>query len=256
MANEEDREKNSDILKAFRSVQTNFHTAIALQEIINRASYDKEYIKRFDNTLAAHAFDLIRNQLLLAGILALNRIWDNAQDALSIPTVVRVLGDVEVQKVFVETRRNEVLERLGNPNWPVEEESPSLKTTLQNLVKDSADETVEATRTRIAQVLEAVETARKSNILVRLRVLRDRELAHSLTITHEEKKQIKNGEPIEAAQHGDFEDLLEETSPIVEKLHWIMEGVDIGVSVRSDNWKEYAQDFWDSIEPSSRTDSH
>src|SRR5271154_1488535 len=73
------------------AVTRNSLEAVALSEVNRPASYDRDVIGRFDNTLAAHVFGLVRSQLTHSVVLALARLWDTGSDTRSIPTLTRTL---------------------------------------------------------------------------------------------------------------------------------------------------------------------
>jgi hypothetical protein len=176
-------------------------------------------------------------------IVRLCALWDSADsDKENIPIVVELIDDRDVIEMLAEQTRRIHLTGAGfgiiNPS-----SDPALAIIEQDASRVAqiqfADE--EASKAR-AELTEAIKDARAilgSSRLASVMNLRDKNLAHSLTVTKREKHA-----PIEAMRYGDETALLIASIPIVERLFCWVNGKSFSIESSQKIGEQNAEALW------------
>lgn len=92
-----------------------------------------------------------------------------------------------------------------------------------------------------------VQAVLGSDLNKRLRLLRDKVMAHSLEEARLEVKARQAGEVIGPVTYSDFDEALARSIPIVKSALLLLTYSNIDSDEVSDIWKEYGTDFWGLI---------
>ena len=183
-------------------------------------TYSPALAKQIPQSYAANAFVDFQHALHRYEVVRICAIWDGADpDKENIATIVGLIDNPEVIELLcVETASHWIdLEgAIFNPSEDLE-----MAAYERNALRDAnagfGIEQAARARTELAEaIVEARETL-ASQKLASVINLRDRSLAHSLTVTRREKKA-----PVEPMKYGYDRDLLLQAIGIVTKLYcWV-----------------------------------
>lgn len=241
------------IREILEAVDADLRAALAVQAIYAPASYEQAVIGKFDQTYAAHAFGLIRDQLILSAVAALARVWDQDADARSIPSLARHLAGQDVVDVIIAERRGIQL-RLpeAEPVATQIREDETQRKIVQRMAAGEADRIEQEIRGGVARLTTRVGLFLEGAGARSLKDFRDRVIAHSLQETRAQRAATKRGKAIEPLKIIDLETLLRETVEIATELNKLLRGHDPSHDDFSEVWGRYAADFWNSVSPNQR----
>lgn len=237
------------------AIDGDLRTAIALSTVYLPASYDASVIGKFDNTYAAHVLTLARDQLTLAGIGSLARIWDQAADAQSVPAVLAHLRTPDVTAAIVSDRRTAMLSIMdAEPMASQVKGDDAAKAAIDKMAKRDADAAEDEFQKALTALGKRIDTFIGSGAIQSLRVFRDKVIAHRLEETRAEKTAKAAGVTIEPLKRSDLQDILEETVGIVTELNAVARSHHPSFDKFAGVWRAYAGDFWGRVssEPKAR----
>ena len=197
-----------------RKLEANLDDAIAIEAMLSWSNNSSTMRKAYDQTPAVHGCNLIRHTLLIQLALVLMRVHDpGVGNKASLPHVFELLQGRDVMAEFRREARG----------WHPD---------MLDLADDSEQRAVAAIREAQARW----ETVKEQEPNKRLRKHRNRYIAHSLFEMSDEEKAVCN----------DAYQLLEDTTPIVEKLLLGVLGKNVGFAERRKTRLEHAGAFWSS----------
>ena len=208
----------STVTKASRAreiigkIEANLEDAIAIEAMLSWSIDDPAVSRAYDQTPAVFGCNLIRHTLLIQLAMVMMRIHDpGARNRASLPHLFELLQDRDVKAEFRKDARV----------WHPDE---------LDLADVSEQKVVEA----IGDAQTRWEAIKKQDPIKRLRTHRDRYMAHSLIEMSD----------VERAVCDDAYKLLEDTTPIVEKLLLGLLGKSEGFADRRETRRKHAQAFW------------
>ena len=216
---------------------------------IHEASNREGFLQKLDGTFEGNALSVVRDQMIFSGILALLRVWDPANDALSIPVAVKALQDDSLFARFIEIEQKRT---LGRPAHVMGTAPESLVEDLKRHAKRRAEEKA----SRIAREYPSLRVdlvrryaiVTKQEIVERLQNTRDKVIAHSLLESRADIRRKKEGfAAIGPAKHGDYMDLLDTTKDFVPRLTLLVTGTDSDYRDHNEIWNYYAELFWSRL---------
>ena len=198
--------------KIIRKIEVNLEDAIAIEAMLSWSNDDPAVWRAYDQTPAVFGCNLIRHNLLIQLALVLMRIHDaGAGNKASLSHLFELLQD---RGVMAEFRRDA---RAWHPD----------ELDLANSSEQMAVEAISDAQARWKMV-------KKQEPSMRLRSHRNRYIAHSLIEMSIEEKAVCN----------DAYKLLEDTTPIVEKLLLGLLGRPEGFGNRRETRRKHAEAFW------------
>jgi hypothetical protein len=152
--------------------------------------YSDTLSKQIPKSYAANAFNVFREAMHQIEIVRVCALWDNAAlERESICTVVELIADEKVLEVLADQARGQ------NP-------------------KPIGDQRAERALSRLKDAIQKARKLRKSDRLTSIRNLRDKHVAHYLTVKVEE---TENGSA--PMKHGDEGPIIDMSIEIVEALN-------------------------------------
>ena len=195
-----------------RKIEANLEDAIAIEAMLSWSNDDPAVWRAYDQTPAVFGCNLIRHNLLIQLALVMMRIHDpGAGNKAALPHLFKLLRDRDVR---AEIRRDA---RAWHPDE-------------LDLADNSEQTAVEA----ISDAQTRWEVVKEQEPNKRLRRHRSRYIAHSLIEMSDEEKAVCN----------DAYKLLEDTTPIVEKLLLGLLGRSEGFADRRETRRKHAEAFW------------
>ncbi len=195
-----------------RKIEANLEDAIAIEAMLSRSNDDPAVWRAYNQTPAVHGCNLVRHTLLIQLALVMMRITDpGAGKKASLPHLFELLQDRDVRAEF----------RRDARAW----HSDDLR-----LADDSEQKVVKA----IGDAHTRWKAVKEQEPNKRLRRHRSRYIAHSLIEMSDEEKAVCN----------DAYKLLEDTTPIVEKLLLGLLGRSEGFADRRETRRKHAEAFW------------
>ncbi|CAO3460799.1 hypothetical protein [Azospirillum argentinense] len=219
--------------------------AVVLGQINRLPSTEPRVYKRFNKTHAGRIFTFMRTETLHLQLLALTRLWDQGDRAMSIPRAVGWLRREDVLDDIVARRRAAFERRADEPNF-----SDANGYTEEDRAVLRANDRVEADRAEAEARAEAERLCREAQAYLEgplhmsLKVRRHRVIAHSLEITDQEIRAQRRGQVIDPIRVGDEEDILAITLPLVVDINRLARDLHVGFDNIRDIWGVYAEDYW------------
>ena len=187
---------------AMKRVVDHFCAVLELHENNAIVLYSPMLSDQIPTSHAANAFNVFQRSLHQLEIIRICALWDSPEpEKECIPSVIELVDHSDVLDTLADETRN---------HWPNER---------------FGDEQASNAKHDLAEAIRAARAIMGSNKLKALRNLRDKHLAHSLSITHAEK-----AGPVDQVKYGHERDILEETCDIVEKLYCWVNGTSLSVS--------------------------
>ena len=217
------------------AIDNNLRTAIGLNAMYSRATFEEDIPENFNNTFEAWGFNISTISLYIHLVLCLSRMLDEDPNSASIPSLLAYLESRDVVEELKDKARNwhSAPIRIAGGHW---DES------TEELSKELSNEQAEESARRVLQAIErAKDEYRKlkgSHYLQSLRTLRNQQLAH--TELSRDKGKART------AKHGDPEELLCLIRPIVEQLDFAIRGMDPDRSETETVWRTWADCYWKS----------
>lgn len=192
---------------------------------------------------AANAFNVFQRGLHHLEIIRLCALWDTPElEKECIPTVVELIDNAEVISALAEEMRSywaSSYTPMLNPS-----DAPELQRIehqeLQRCNEQFGDEEALCIHDELVTAIRAARDIMSSDKLKALRNLRDKNLAHSLSITRAE-----NAGPVAPVKYGHERDILNETCGIVEKLYCRVNGTSFSIADSREIDRENAHALWD-----------
>lgn len=189
--------------------------------------YSKTISGQLQTSYAAHAFTTLQNTLINYELVSICRLWDAADPAKeNILTIAGLLKNEDVILKLVNAERS---------NWP------------SRIDQKYAEERANGMDAKIRQTLASIDAINASQQLASMMNIRDKHLAHSLEVTHREKK----SGPVAPLRYGDETKILDQTIPIVEHLYQSINQTGYSFDDGRTYSKRHAAAFWKGIKVSA-----
>ena len=236
--------------KILDSINRDMRMAIAIHQIYVKSAHDDNIISKYNNSHAANAFNVVRDNLFYSEILALMRIWDYGKDAFSIPNIIKRLRKSEVRDAIIGRRRKANLGLQSDPGLRAKyRDDPAVLESLRLRSEEDAVAAADDARVEIDGCLKDVDRITETPGYKSLRNFRDKVVAHTLSITNSEKTAMKKGEPIRNLKYGDESILLRDTISGVTRLNPIVDDLHVFFDNTERIWEKYSDDFWRKVSP-------
>jgi hypothetical protein len=227
------------------AIENDMSIAVALAEVSHPALYDAGIVNRFENTYAAHAFDLIRNHVTLSVVMTLTRIWDIDKDSRSIPNVVKFLAQPDILDELIARRRVKAMTlKEATPLSKQVEADPGLEPTVARWAEEDADQAERYLREAVPDVLSQTNGFLTSGLKTSIDALRNRSIAHNAELARIERAATT---PIDPVMIGDEVKALKQTVAILTDLFLIFRQHHINLHFVEDIWRQFSADFWNRI---------
>jgi hypothetical protein len=218
--------------------------AIALGRINALPCTDSRVYKRFDNTHAAQVFNLMRTEILQLQLLTLCRLWDQGDQAMAIPRVIRWLKRRDVIADIV-ARRQTAFNWADQPNFSdANGFTEADREKIHGHDKKAAKQVPREICSKVKQIRRMAHDYSHGNLHRSLTNHRNKVLAHSLEITDQEIRAQERGQTIEPILVGYEQDIIDATMPVVIELNLLMRDQNVSFKGFGDNWSAYAEDYW------------
>lgn len=204
--------------------------------------YSPTLSSQIPNSHAANAFNVFQRGLHQLEIIRLCALWDTPDpDKECIPTVIELIDHPDVLASLAEETRSHwatIPTAMLNPS-----DDPEIERAAAEAVRRGneqfGDEQAAKAKHHLDEAIQAARAIIASDKLKALRNLRDKHLAHSLSITRAEK-----AGPVDQAKYGHERDVLEETCAIVEKLYCWVNGTSFSVKDSREIDRKNAHALW------------
>jgi hypothetical protein len=181
---------------------------------------------------AAHAFNVFQRSMYQIEIVRLCAIWDSVGlDKEDIPTVVKLINDDEIIEMLAEEARSRHMFGLAgfvaviNPDNDPIIAADMEQERAASIDQEFANEQASKARTELRQAIADAHAVLGSPRLASITNDRDKHIAHSLEITHHEKRG-----PIQPMKYGDETKLLNASIPILERLYCWVNGTSFSIA--------------------------
>jgi hypothetical protein len=205
--------------------------------------YSKILSTQVRSSYAANAFNVFRQGMHQIEIVRLCALWDGVGiDKENITTVIELVDNDEVIETLAEETRRAHLTGSGigliNPSG-----DHALAAIEQDAIKHNqiqfANEEASKAKTELREAITAARAISGSPLLASVMNLRDKHLAHSLTITKREKRAA-----VEPMKYGYEVTLLNNSIPIVERLFCWVNGKSFSIENSQEIDQENAEALW------------
>ena len=205
--------------------------------------YSDTLASQIPTSHAANAFNVLQRSMHQFEIVRLCALWDGAEiDKENIATVVELIDSAPIIDALADQMRRHWADRgparLLNPSEDPEEAAIVEEALRQHETEFGEQQGVKA-KTGLIEAIAAARSIKSSQRLTSVLNLRHKHLAHSLTITREEKRG-----PVLPAKYGDEAQLLEASIPIVEALYCWVNGVSFSIDTSRQINARNAEAFW------------
>jgi len=192
---------------------------------------------------AANAFNVFQRGMHQFELVRLCALWDGAEkDKENIPTVVELIDSAAIIKALAAEMRSHWADsppaRLLNASDDPEE-TAIVEQALRQRNVEFGDQQAAKTKAGLLQAIADARDIEASQRLASLMNLRHKHLAHSLTITREEKRG-----PVTPVKYGDETQILDASAPIVEALYCWVNGVSFSIDNSRQINERNAEAFW------------
>jgi len=202
--------------------------------------YSPTLASQIPPSYAANAFNVFQRSMHQIEIVRLCAIWDTADaDKENIPTVIELIDDEKILETLAAVNH-----RTGTEGYNL---TPSRDPKLAAIeheeyrkmeIRFGLERAVLA-KTELKQAIVDAQAVLSSPRLASVMNLRDKHLAHSLTITRREKRA-----PIPPMKFGDETDLLNASIPIIEKLYCWVHGAGFSIADSQEIDQKNADALW------------
>lgn len=195
---------------------------ISLHENNALISYSPLLTDQIPRSYAANAFNVVQESIHRYEIIRLCTFWDGIDlDKHNIPTAIELVDDPRiVDQIVEETEAHWTGIGASHVN---PDPDPAIQAQVEAVIRAQNEKWAKEEASKAAhQLQEAISAARKtigSQKLTSVMNLRHKHLAHRLSETREEKREI-----VAPMKFGDEKDLLEKTINIVDGLHLSING--------------------------------
>lgn len=201
--------------------------------------------KQIPKSFAANAFNAFREAMHQIELVRLCALWDQAHlEHEAIPTAIELIDHVDVIAALATEIRDYHANSPVRVLEPFDGEEAAAKDEIAKAVKKSqasfGDEQAKKAEFELQRTIKGARTLQKSQRLLSLRNLRNKHVAHYLTVTAAEKT---NG-PIDVAKYGDERKILEESMLIVESLYCWVNGSSISLEDSRATDRKCAEALW------------
>lgn len=204
--------------------------------------YSTTLSSQIDNSFAANAFNVFQQSMHQIEIVRLCAIWDRADaDKENIPTVIELIDSEEIIDMLAEETRGHWA-GMGGHNFNLSDD-PELAAVEEEGLKHSnlqfGNEQALNAKNELAKAIKDARDILSSQRLASVMNLRDKHLAHSLTITRREKRGV-----VQPMRYGDETALLNASTPIVESLFCWVAGKSFSIEKSQEIDQENAEALW------------
>jgi hypothetical protein len=205
--------------------------------------YSPTLASQIPRSYAANAFNVFQQVMYRFEILRLCALWDRPHPGdvsrESIPTIIALIDNAEVIEALIEETRASL---TSIPPLDQSEEGKTdaaVRELLGALNEQKAREEAAKARDGLTNSISKARKIETSAILVSVRNLRDKHLAHSLVKTsHEEMG------PVLPMKYGDESKLLLDSLPLVEALHLWVNGKSFSFDKSREIARRNAEALW------------
>ncbi len=227
-----------------RKVLDHFLYLLSLHENSTIVVYSSGLSNQIPTSHAANAFNVFQRCMHHLEIIRLCAIWDTAEkEKECIRTIIELIDDAEVLQALIDETRGHwaSLQSViyGLPENP--ELAREVREELRVGNERLGDEQASRAYSELKQAIDDAREIMCSPKLKSIRNLRDKHLAHSLSVTRAETK----AGPIAPMKYGDERDILDATCDIVEKLYCWVYGASFSISDSRDIDRKNAHALWD-----------
>lgn len=203
-----------------QSLLDHFLYVIELHSNNSFVVYSSTLASQIPESYAANAFVVFQRSMHQIEIVRLCAIWDSADtDKENIPTVIELIDDDEIiESLADENRRHwgdmegRIYDASDDP-----ETAEMVRQALNRSNREFGDQQAAKAKAELKQVIADVRSILSSPRLASVMNVRDKDLAHSLTVTRREKLG-----PVSPMKYGDETEILNASIPIVERLYcWV-----------------------------------
>lgn len=188
-------------------------------------NYSQLISSQIPRSRAAHAFESLRSAVMFAEFTSITRFWDDDEDSISFPAIVKLIDKVEIQKLL----QDDCFDQWTN--------EPAF-----------AKSEYRKQKARFKQAIELVKTTQGCLLLERVKNLRNKHLAHYTEKTNRDKKREKDKiNPIPNAKLGDEKALLNISLRIANLLYLALNGTDYRFPETKKIFKKRADAFWKGV---------
>lgn len=206
-------------------------------------SYSPALASQIPASYAANAFQVFQHGLHRFEIVRLCALWDSIDaDKENIPTIVELVDHPEVIDALVKETESH-WENLEGAIFNQPEDTDERRAVERSLKESNVifgREQGAKSRARLHSAIASARALKKSNKLASITNLRDKSLAHSLTITNMEKSG-----PVDPMKYGYERDVLNETVLIVEGLYLGVNGASFDFDESRRIAESNAKALWD-----------
>jgi AbiU2 len=182
--------------------------------------YSQTLASQIPESYAANAFVVFQRSMYQIEIIRLCSMWDGTDlDKENFPTVIELIDDAEIiESLANETRRHwgDMEGRIYDPSDDPET-AEMVRQALNRANREFGDEQAAKAKAELTKVIADARSILDSPRLASVMNIRDKHLAHSLTVTRREKRG-----PVQPMKYGDETEILNASISIIERLYcWV-----------------------------------
>lgn len=204
--------------------------------------YSGTLASQIPSSFAANAFVVFQRSMHQIEIVRLCAVWDGADtDKENIATVIELIDDKEI----IETLANENLRYWGNDHTSIlnpsdDPEIAELERQAMNMAdRRFGEQQAARANSELKQAIADSRAILGSPRLAAVMNIRDKHLAHSLSITRREKRG-----PVQPMKFGDETELLNASILIIERLYCWVNGKSFSVNSSQEIDQANAEALW------------
>jgi hypothetical protein len=216
----------ASLRKKVVAAREEFDMAVQFHEMWKPSAYDKDLHKRMGRSYATQAFLIMRMALRRETLLALMRLWDRDSKAVGMELIAETLRDKCVIDALV-------AERMASIRIP--EADGEMREEMSKLAMEA-----------IALASKYSEGGSSSDILKRLRRIRDKSLAH---------REAMATAPGATATEEEIESFYQDNLQLVRLLLSLVEALAYNPDDSAGVFRHYAMHFWAGVS-GEQTEGH
>ena len=226
-------------LRCFNASRDNVEDSISMCCIINKGYEKNRVIRSYNDTYAAHTYIAIVKSCIQSNIMALSRLWDKDDDALSITNIIRILTIARFKDYVIAKKRKEYIQNINDY-----ENIVLCNPDLTQMIAEQDEEISSKNRKEMDSIISSADRIFQSDLMASLNNIRSSLFAHSLTSTFAEKKAKDEGGEIGELFLGDETEIAHKTIEIFERISILLTGKHFERRNIISKWMKSSEDFW------------
>lgn len=229
--------------KHWHAVNRDVDEAIAIVETVRVPLFDRDYLKRFEQSFSAHCLDVVRHGLHKAGVMCIGRLWDDDNDALSVHNLLKLLRKSAVIDAIIARRRANMLGLVSGVEAKKGVLEAPVRAALESMQLRDAQRVETDTKAELERVQALAADAEFTCLRRSVINWRNKAIAHPVEKTRLEK----TGVQVDSMKWGTLEKSVEKTTEIATIAISLADDLSVDFNANHRIWQTYASAFWSSF---------